>query len=95
MPLEQLRINSPLSESAQGGSALCWQVMSGSRRRAHDARTRQLVTLAGVSQVLVVVEVGGLGSEPGSFEADADRVLEVHIVANVGARSFVFFLLEA
>jgi len=51
--------------------------------------------LAGVSQVLVVVGVGGLGSEPGSFEADADGILEVHIVADVGARSFVFFLLEA
>ena len=45
--------------------------------------------------MLVVVGVGGLGSEPGSFEADADVILEVHIVADVGARSFVFFLLEA
>jgi hypothetical protein len=51
--------------------------------------------LAGAPQVLVVVEVGGLGSESVSFEAGADGVLEVHIFVDVGVRSLVFFLLEA
>jgi hypothetical protein len=48
--------------------------------------------LARVSQVLVVVGVGGLG---GWFEADTDGILEVHIAVDVGVRSLVFFLLEA
>jgi hypothetical protein len=93
MPLEQLRVHSPLSRSRLGNSSLGGRIRS--RRRAHDASARQLESLAGVSQVLVVVEVGGLGSESGLFEADTDGVLEVHVAVDVGVRSLVFFLLEA